>query len=216
LIQRGTNQQPLFRGRPDYERMLTLLQWYAPRYGMLVHAYVLMGNHFHLLATPDTGTGMSSFMQALGRSYVRYFNDTHGREGTLWQGRYRATVIDSERYLFTCMAYIELNPLRAGIAASADQYPWSSHLHNAGKRVDPLIDEHPLYWQLGNTPFAREAAYQAIVQEGVGAQDRADIVEATNKGWALVEMGRASSLLPASTRRYAPLKKGRPRHSVPT
>ena len=130
-----------------------------------------MDNHFHLLATPSTSEGLPQWMQAVGRRYVRYFNDRHGRTGTLWEGRYRSTLIQTDRYLLACMAYIDLNPVRAGMVADARDYPWSSHGHYAGLRHDRLITPHPLYWTLGNTPFAREAAYAELVRAGVAPAD---------------------------------------------
>jgi putative transposase len=169
VIQRGNNRQPIFVDRADHERLLGLLADNAARLGIALHAYVLMDNHFHLLATPDSTTGLPQFMQSVGRSYVRYFNDRHGRSGTLWEGRYRSTLIQTDRYLMTCMAYIDLNPVRAGMAADARDYPWSSHGHYAGLRRDKLLTPHPLYWELGNTPFAREAAYVELVRGGVRA-----------------------------------------------
>ena len=106
VIQRGNNRQPIFIDRADHEKLLALLAESATRFGIAMHAYVLMDNHFHLLATPASATGLPQFMQSVGRAYVRYFNDRHGRSGTLWEGRYRSTLIQTERYLLTCMAYI--------------------------------------------------------------------------------------------------------------
>ena len=124
--------------------LLGLLGENAARFGVALHAYVLMDNHFHLLATPSTADGLPQWMQAVGRRYVRYFNDRHGRTGTLWEGRYRSTLIQTDRYLLACMAYIDLNPVRAGMVAEARDYPWSSHAHYAGLRHDRLLTPHPL------------------------------------------------------------------------
>lgn len=123
VIQRGNNRQAIFLDRADFEAMLVLLDENARKFQVALHAYVLMDNHFHLLATPSTGDGLPQMMQSIGRSYVRYFNQRHGRTGTLWEGRYRSTVIQSERYLLACMVYIDLNPVRAGMAARAADYP---------------------------------------------------------------------------------------------
>ena len=212
VIQRGTNQQLVFRSNVDYERMLSLIGNASRDFDVAIHAYVLMSNHFHLLATPATSSGLSMLMQSLGRSYVRYYNDLHQRTGTLWQGRYRATVIDSERYLFTCMAYIDLNPVRAGLASVPGEYSWSSYQHNVGHRVDPIVSEHPLFWALGNTPFAREAAYKEIVDLGVGREDHGTITKATLKGWVLGSDGPTLTGKELS-RRGLPLPRGRPRKS---
>ena len=108
-------------------------------------------------------------MQAVGRRYVRYFNQRQARTGTLWEGRYRSTLIQAERYLLACMAYIDLNPVRAGMVAEPGDYPWSSHAHYVGLRNDRLVTPHPLYWELGNTPFARDAAYAELVRSGISA-----------------------------------------------
>ena len=210
IIQRGTNQQLVFRSSADFERMLSLILSASRDFDVAIHAYVLMGNHFHLLATPTAATGLSMFMQSLGRSYVRYFNDRYQRTGTLWQGRYRATIIDSERYLFTCMAYIDLNPVRAGLAGMPGEYPWSSYQHNIGHRIDPIVSEHPLFWALGNTPFAREAAYKEIVSLGVVQEEQAAITKATLKGWVLGPDG-PSLIGKELPRRGLPLPRGRPR-----
>ena len=115
IIQRGNNRQAIFSSTADYQMLLALIDESAHKFGVALHAYVLMGNHFHLLATPTTEEGLPQMMQAIGRRYVRYFNDRQARSGTLWEGRYRSTLIDTERYLLACMAYIDLNPVRAGL-----------------------------------------------------------------------------------------------------
>jgi putative transposase len=114
VIQRGNNRQPIFASAADYQALLELLRDNAQKFSVAIHAYVLMSNHFHLLATPQTADGLPLMMQAVGRSYVRTFNNAQGRTGTLWEGRYRSTLIQTERYLLACMAYIDLNPVRAG------------------------------------------------------------------------------------------------------
>ena len=207
VIQRGNNRQPVFVDREDREMLLSLIAEHAARLQVAVHAYVLMDNHFHLLATPDTDTGVPQWMQAVGRRYVRYFNDRHGRSGTLWEGRYRSTLIQTDRYFLACMAYIDLNPVRAGMVADARDYPWSSHGHYAGLRTDPLITPHPLYWSLGNTPFAREAAYAELVRAGVSQADTQLLTDSTLRGWAAGDAGFVELLQTSTDRR---LVKGRP------
>ena len=149
-------------------------------------------------------------MQAIGRRYVRHFNDRHGRSGTLWEGRYKSTLIQTDRYLLACMVYIDLNPVRAGMVAEARDYPWSSHAHYAGLRHDRLLTPHPLYWELGNTPFAREAAYAELVRAGVSAADQATLTEATLRGWAAGDAEFVEKLQAATPRRVAMAKAGRP------
>lgn len=210
VIQRGNNRQAIFVDRADHEVFLALLGDNAVASGVALHAYVLMDNHFHLLATPSTAEGLPQWMQAVGRRYVRYFNDRHGRTGTLWEGRYKSTLIQTDRYLLACMAYIDLNPVRAGIVAEARDYPWSSHGHYAGLRQDKLLTPHPLYWALGNTPFAREAAYAELVRGGVSRADQATLTDATLHGWAVGDRTFLDSLQKTTGRRLHKARPGRP------
>jgi putative transposase len=210
VIQRGNNRQAIFVDAQDYETMLALLADNARAHGVAVHAYVLMGNHFHLLVTPDSTESLPRMMQAVGRSYVRYFNQRHGRSGTLWEGRYRSTLIQSERYLLACMAYIDLNPVRAGLAGRPTDWPWSSHAHYLGLRNDRLVTPHALYWALGNTPFAREAAYGELVQAGVAADQQSRLTDATLRGWALGEPVFIEDLQKKLERRVSRARAGRP------
>ncbi|MDO9277187.1 MAG: transposase [Polaromonas sp.] len=211
VIQRGNNRQPIVLDDADRLRLLALLAEHAPRCRVALHAYVLMDNHFHLLATPETQEGLSQLMQAVGRSYVRYFNNRHGRSGTLWEGRYKSTLIETDRYLLACMVYIDLNPVRAGMVAEPAQYPWSSHRHFIGQGVDKLVTPHALLWNLGNTPFAREAAYRELVLAGVSPQQQEALTHAALSGWALGSETFLNSLQEGTLRRVAPGKRGRPR-----
>ena len=207
VIQRGNNRQAIFADPADYETLLALLEEHAGKSSVAVHAYVLMSNHFHLLATPETEQGIPQLMQGVGRRYVRYFNQRHARSGTLWEGRYRSTLIHAERYLLPCMVYIDLNPVRAGLVAEAAQYRWSSHAHYVGASHDRLVSPHPLYWQLGNTPFSREAAYAELVRSGVTAADQQALTDSALQGWAL---GPAEYLADLQKRTSRRLTKGRP------
>ena len=210
IIQRGNNRQVIFVDAQDFETMLRLLAENAKKFGVAVHAYVLMDNHFHLLATPATVEALPLMMQAVGRSYVRYFNQRHGRSGTLWEGRYRSTLIETERYLLACMVYIDLNPVRAGRVLQPTDWRWSSHAHHLGLRPDSLVTPHALYWALGNTPFAREAAYAELVQAGISAGQQAQLTDAALRGWALGEPDFVGEIQKKSTRRVTKSKPGRP------
>lgn len=210
VIQRGNNRQAIFATVADYRALLDLLEENAKKYAVTVHAYVLMSNHFHLLATPQTPDGLPKMMQAVGRSYVRYFNDAQKRTGTLWEGRYKSTLIQSERYLLACMVYIDLNPVRAGLVTQAQDYPWSSHLHYLGLRADRLVTPHALYWELGNTPFAREAAYAELVREGVNPVQQATLTQATVSGWPLGAPDFVADLQKRTERRVVKKEAGRP------
>jgi putative transposase len=210
IIQRGNNRQAIFTTVADYRYFLGLIEDNARKFEIDVHAYVLMTNHFHLLATPQTDKGLPEMMQAVGRSYVRYFNDLRGRTGTLWEGRYRSTLIQTESYLLACMAYIDLNPVRAGMTTEARDYPWSSHGVYVGLRIDKLITPHALYWDLANTPFGREAAYADLVRTGVSAEQQAALTRATLAGWALGKDDFVADLQKRTDRRVAKSKAGRP------
>ena len=211
IILRGNNRQPIFRDGEDYQCMLRYLRDFSIENKVAVHAYVLMTNHLHLLLTPETNEGVPLMMQALGRRYVRYFNDRHSRTGTLWEGRYRSSLIEAERYLLACMVYIDLNPVRAGIVAGPGDYAWSSHGHYAGLRSDPLVTPHPLFWQLGNTPFAREAAYAQLVNAGQTLQQQQVLTRAAHSGMALGQGQFIDDLQRRTTRRVTPGRVGRPR-----
>ncbi|MDO8456206.1 MAG: transposase [Burkholderiaceae bacterium] len=210
VIQRGNNRQAIFATAADRQMMLDLLDENARKFAVAIHAYVLMDNHFHLLATPQTADGLPQMMQAVGRRYVRYFNDSQQRSGTLWEGRYKSTLIQTERYLLACMAYIDLNPVRAGMVAQARDYPWSSHGHYIGLRTDKLLTPHPLVWALGNTPFAREAAYAELVQAGISAGQQQALTDSALRGWALGEPDFVKNLQKMTVRRVSKSTAGRP------
>lgn len=210
IIQCGNNRQAIFTSAADYRMLLDLLLENANRFGVAIHAYVLMSNHFHLLATPPSGDALAHMMQAVGRRYVRYFNDTQQRSGTLWEGRYKSTVIQAERYLLACMAYIDLNPVRAALVAQARDYPWSSYGHYTGQRIDKLITPHRLVWELGNTPFAREAAYAERVHSGVSPALQAMLTDAALRGWALGDADFLLELQKKTGRRVTKSRAGRP------
>jgi putative transposase len=210
IIQRGNNRQAIFASTADYLMLLDLLDENAKKFGVALHAYVLMGNHFHLLATPQTADGLPQMMQAVGRRYVRYFNDSQQRSGTLWEGRYRSTLIQAERYLLACMAYIDLNPVRAGLVAHPRDYLWSSYGHYSGQRMDKRITPHPLVWALGNTPFAREAAYADMVQAGISPVQQTALTDSTLSGWALGEPDFVAELQKRTERRVIKSSAGRP------
>jgi putative transposase len=210
IIQRGNNRQAIFDDSADYEALLAMLDENAREFGVAIHAYVLMSNHFHLLATPETTEGIPRMMQAVGRRYVRRFNQKHARTGTLWEGRYKSTIIQAERYLLACMVYIDLNPVRAGLVAEPATYPWSSHPHYLGLRRDKLVSPHPLYWALGNTPFARDAAYAELVSAGISQKQKLDLSESALHGWALGEPDYVADLQRRTQRRVARGRAGRP------
>ena len=149
VIQRGNNRSVIFGAEEDYGFYLDRLREGCNKHGCDVHAYVLMTNHTHLLLTPHSENGIGKLMQYIGRYYVQYFNYQYRRTGTLWEGRYKATLLDSEQYLLTCYRYIELNPVRAAMVDHPREYPWSSYRFNALGEPDGVIIPHELYQQLG-------------------------------------------------------------------
>lgn len=211
VIQRGNNRQLIFDDDADRERLLDLWAEYSRQEHVAVHAYVLMDNHVHLLATPGGVEGLSRMMQAVGRRYVQYYNRRHQRSGTLWEGRFRSSVVQSDRYLLACMAYIDLNPVRAGMVARPADYRWSSHRHYVGQAVDRLITPHPLYWALANTPFAREQAYGALVAAGVDAARMTALREGVIRGRTTGDPAFVDDLEKLTGRRLRPRTAGRPR-----
>ncbi|AEG91890.1 transposase [Ramlibacter tataouinensis] len=210
IIQRGNNGQPVFSTSGDRETFLSILAEQARQRQVALHAYVLMDNHFHLLASPASAEAIPRWMQAVGRQYVRYYNQRMGRTGTLWEGRYRSNLIQAERYLLACMVYLDLNPVRAGLVAQAADYPWSSHAHYVGLRHDSLVTPHPLYWALGNTPFARELAYAELVQTGIPHEQIKQLGESALQGWALGEPEYLGRLQQQTVRRVSKGSAGRP------
>ncbi|MEY5029466.1 MAG: hypothetical protein RLZ63_1781 [Pseudomonadota bacterium] len=210
IIQRGNDRQPIVHDDQDRQRLLDLWTEHAKTFKVAIHAWVIMDNHFHLLATPETQEGLPQMMQAVGRAYVRYFNLRHKRTGTLWEGRYRSTLIESERYLLACMVYIDLNPVRAGMVGRPEDFRWSSYRHSIGQLGDKLVTPHALYWALGNTPFAREAAYAALVQTGLSDRQSSELTQSALSGWALGSEAFVRELGQGTSRRLVRGKAGRP------
>jgi REP-associated tyrosine transposase len=214
VIQRGNNRNPIFAADDDYHFYLRCLKEAADAQGMAIHAYVLMTNHVHLLVTPEAEFSLSKTMQSIGRRYVQYFNHAYGRTGTLWEGRYKSTLVDSERYLLTCMRYIELNPVRATMVEHPGDYPWSSYRANAQGVPDVLIDHHLLYRRLGRTDEERQSAYRQLFRAQISKADVDAIRQATNKSWALGDNRFASKVEALTARRAAPLARGRPKQEA--
>jgi putative transposase len=162
VTQRGVNRSVMFKTPTDYRVFLSILRLESERNGFKVHAYALMRNHIHVLGTPEAKHSMPSMMQALGRRYVPFFNCRYKRTGPLCESRYKPSLVHDERYWLTCMRYVELNPVRAGIVKAPGTYRWSSYLHHGLGTHDDLVAEHPLYLGLGTSPEARQQAWREI------------------------------------------------------
>ena len=212
VIHRGHNLQPVFLDAQDRQFFLNVLAQACTQHQVALHAFVLMDNHVHLLMTPPTTTALPATMQSVGRAYARYFNNRHGRKGTLWEGRYRSTVIQSH-YLLPCLVYIDLNPVRAGLVAQSGEYPWSSHAHYMGLRSDPMVTVPGAYWELGNTPFAREMAYKALVETGITRSLQDALTASALRGWALGDEVFVAKTQKQTLRRLVKGRPGRPQKS---
>ena len=210
IIQRGNNRAACFFNDVDRHFYLKCLGDAASLRGCAIHAYALMPNHVHLLLTPEKAGAASLTLQDLGRKYVQVLNKVHKRTGTLWEGRFKSNLVDSEKYLLTCHRYIELNPVRAGMVARPADYFWSSHRHYVGATVDPLIREHCVYTELG---LATEERRRKFLQSFDGPIDGGTLDalrNSVNKGWALGSdafLERMGDLLGRSVR---PPRRGRP------
>lgn len=210
VIQRGNNRETTFVTERDFAFYLDCLARASTEHGLAIHAYVLMSNHVHLLATPQQETSLPKTLQSVGRRYVRHFNDVHGRTGTLWEGRYRATLVESERYLLTCMRYIELNPVRAKMVDHPADYPWSSYRANAQGEPNPLVTAHELYLRLDRSDDGRLSEYRQLFRAQISKGDLDCIRQSTHKAWALGGDRFRDRIARLSGRRAAPLPKGRP------
>ena len=162
VVQRGHSREAVFFEDADYNAYLGWLSEAAERYHCAIHAYVLMTNHVHILATPSDGEGISRMMQYVGRRYVPYINYNYATSGTIWEGRYKASLVQEEDYLLTCMRYIELNPVRADMVRHPREYRWSSYRVNGEGREATFIKPHPIYLALGKIADKRREAYRAL------------------------------------------------------
>lgn len=187
IIVRGNNREAIFYAETDYQFYLGKLKQACDKHQCDLHAYVLMTNHVHLLITPKTRESLSKALQMIGRYYVQYFNFTYERTGTLFEGRYKATVIDSEHYLLSCYRYIELNPVRAAMVAHPGEYPWSSYAINALGKNDSreLLTPHKEYLLLDLDATKRQSAYRALFKTCISEKTLEEIRESTNKSWVL-------------------------------
>lgn len=183
LIQRGNNRSACFHADADFEIYLYHLKELSNKFDCAIHAYVLMTNHVHLLLTPERGDGASLLMKHLGQRYVQYFNRKYQRSGTLWEGRFRSSIVQERGYLLRCYHYIERNPVRAGIVRHPQDYQWSSFRANAGWAVSQLITPHGEYLALARSEERRVAIYRGLFRAEVDARDLEEIRSAINGGY---------------------------------
>ncbi|RZI80154.1 MAG: transposase [Rubrivivax sp.] len=215
VVQHVHEGHTLVRDEQDVALLLATLRDAAKAESVAIHAYAVAPDHLHLLLTPASVEGLSRLMQAVGRRYVAAFNRRHGRRGGLWSGRYRCTVIEAAQYLLDGMVFIEQHALRAGTVQRAEEDARSSVAHHLGLKTDPLVQDHPLFWGLGNTPFDREAAWRKRLEQGLSSEQVKRLAEATHKGWVLGGEAFLQKTQLAVGRPVVPRPRGRPRSATP-
>ena len=209
VMQRGNNRGDCFFADADYATYLRWLDRAARAYGVVLHAYVLMPNHVHLLATPTLEGGVSRMMQYLGRHYVQYINKTYDRSGTLWERRYRASVLETKAYLLTLYRFIDLDPVRAGLVQAPEQYPWSSAKDHLAPTQSSLILDHAVYMRLGDTGEERARAYAALMNKPLEEEELSQIRTASRQGAVLGSDQFKDQIEMQLGRRVRPGRRGR-------
>lgn len=215
VVQTGHNNLPCFFDDEDYAFYLQSLQAAAEQYRVDIHAYVLLPNMVQFIATPRIGEGLSSMMQSLGRRYVQYVNHRYRRSGTLWGGRYKSSLIDSDAYLLTCYRYVELKPMYLGLANEPGEYPWSSFNYHTSLIESELIKDHRLYLELGKTDRERVQAYRKLFRYAFDNRLLEYIAETVKLGQVLGGDAFKDRIEKIANQRVRPLKRGRPRKQDP-
>jgi putative transposase len=210
LFQRGHNKESVFFDDEDYLVYLRFLRESADACGCLVHAYVLMTNHVHLLVTPESSTAISTLIQGIGRHYVPYMNKTYKRRGSLWEGRYKGNIIESATYFLICMRYIEMNPVRFGMVDHPAKYRWSSYAVNAQGVDNAVIRVHEQYLALGNTSEARQVAYRGLFEIKADADEMEIIRASLSSGTPLGNECFKKQVEVMTGRKVGLIKPGRP------
>ncbi len=216
IVQRGHNRAACFFADEDYRFYLHWLKLGAEKCGCAIHAYVLMTNHVHLLLTPRRPDAVSRLMQSLGRRYAQYVNRFYKRSGSVWEGRFKASLVQAEEYLLTCYRYIELNPVRADMVRDPGDYAWSSYRHNGLGKADALMTEHPLYATMGASERERQSAYRALFQAHLDEPALTKIREAIHRGQPLGSERFREQVAAALGRRVLVRKQGRQRDVADT
>lgn len=210
IVQRGNNRDPIFFDESDYTTYLGWLKEGLEKYHCQLHAYVLMTNHVHLLVTPITENSISRLVQYVGRRYVPYINHKYGRSGTLWEGRYKSSLVQEDSYLLACMRYIELNPVRAGMVKNAIEYPWSSYAFNAMGKPDALIEPHLIYHSLGINVNARMDAYGKLFLVHMADNITQEIRDAWQTGTPLANDRFKAEIERTLNKKVGYARRGRP------
>ena len=213
VMARGNNRQALFFNPADRRIYLDWLRDAAKEFGTAVHAFALMPNHIHCLLTPKHENSLAKTMQSLGRRYAQYCNQQQNHSGTIWEGRYRSSLIDADHFL-RCQRYLELNPVRAGFESSPAASSWTSYLSHTGEKVEPWLVDHPSFWALGNTPFERQLAWQHFVQEGAPHREDLEITEYLLKSKPWISRSTATQLFKNTLGAIEIRPRGRPKQGI--
>jgi len=210
---RGHDNSVVFFDDADRSSFTALLHEASRRLAVALHAYALLDTEIHLLATPVQANALGRLMQSIGRGYVSTFNRRHGRRGSLWEGRFRCSVLQAETALLDATVLVENLAIERGLAARAADWPWSSAAHHIGRVRDPLISEHPVYWMIGNTPFERESAHANLLATGVPMGRREALLQALHRGHVVGDTDFVGSVAENLGRPVAPRPRGRPKRS---
>lgn len=212
IVQRGHNREAVFFEPQDYSAYLDWLRQGAMKYACTIQAWCLMTNHVHLLITPSKADGVTRLMQYLGRHYVPYINHKYGRSGSIWEGRFKSSLIDADAYLLACMRYVELNPVTAGMVGHASEYRWSSYRVNALGERDALVTPHEVYERLGPTVTTRAASYEALfgAHQDVSKKEAEDIRRATQTGTPLANDRFRQHIEQVLGQKVGQMRRGRP------
>ncbi|PKG76617.1 transposase [Shewanella sp. GutCb] len=210
IIQRGNNRQACFTSQQDFIAYAGWLKDYSKKFHVEIHAWVFMTNHVHLLCTPRRANAISQMMQSLGRQYVRYFNYTYKRSGTLWEGRFKSCLVQTEDYLIQLYRYIELNPVRADMVNDPCEYEWSSYQVNALGKASQLCTPHPAYLAINPKEKARQTCYRALFKYHLDTKIIDDIRQATHKGMAIGNDKFKDEIEKLTGKSMRPKKLGRP------
>ena len=214
IVQRGRSRNPVFFEDSDYQTYLDLLYGASRRHHCAIHAYVLMTNHVHLLVTPSERETVSRLMQAVNRQYVPYINYTYGTTGSIWEGRFKASLVDDERYLLACMRYIELNPIRAKMVYRPEDYYWSSYAGNALRGMNELLTPHSIYLGLGMNGEERFAAYRALFDNHIDIEVLSEIRSSYQTGTPLGNEYFREKVEQKLACKVGQLRRGRPSKGI--
>lgn len=216
VLLRGLAQRVIVSDDEDRRLALAALSEAASQHGLALHAYALMTDRLRLLASPAGPHSLALAMQDFGRRYVAGFNRRHGQRGTLWDGRYRGCAVQPGAWALAALLLVEGEPARLNGAVEATERPrWTSAAHHLGHLRDPLVSPLLAYWQLGNTPFEREAAYARRLADGLPAVLHSRLEAGCRQGWPVGDGGYLDAVAKRVERPIHGRPRGRPAAARP-